>query len=110
MSKLNISELDAKIRETVRILNEYGFETCDSGDGSKYPEMECARDHAHVSIIVTPEELVDETDRLLNILDMLGVKVGPIGDENCAWIQASYDPVGETAILEVLHLTDDMWV
>jgi hypothetical protein len=35
-------QLDPGIRETVRYLHGCGFITADSGDGSKYPEMECA--------------------------------------------------------------------
>jgi hypothetical protein len=35
-------QLDPGIRETVRYLHGCGFITTDSGDGSKYPEMECA--------------------------------------------------------------------
>ena len=33
MKDIDYGELDPGIRETVRRLNEEGFETCDSGDG-----------------------------------------------------------------------------
>lgn len=45
---INYDELDPGIRDVVRAINEWGWVTCDSGDGSKAGTMECALDHPHV--------------------------------------------------------------
>lgn len=45
---INYDELDPGIRDVVRAINEWGWKTCDSGDGSKAGTMECALDHPHV--------------------------------------------------------------
>lgn len=41
-------QLDPGIRDVVRAIHEWGWKTCDSGDGSKAGTMECALDHPHV--------------------------------------------------------------
>lgn len=48
MNRPNYAELDEGIRDVVRMLNDHGIETCDSGDGSKAGEMECAIEIPHV--------------------------------------------------------------
>lgn len=45
---IDYDALDPGIREVVRAINEWGWRTCDSGDGSKAGVMECALDHPHV--------------------------------------------------------------
>lgn len=47
-AEINYDALDPGIREVVRAINEWGWKTCDSGDGSKAGTMEGALDHPHV--------------------------------------------------------------
>lgn len=45
---IDYDALDPGIRDVVRAISEWGWKTCDSGDGSKAGTMECALDHPHV--------------------------------------------------------------
>ncbi len=45
---INYDDLDPGIRDVVRAINDWGWRTVDSGDGSKAGTMECALDHPHV--------------------------------------------------------------
>ena len=47
-AQIDYDTLDPGIRDVVRAINEWGWKTCDSGDGSKAGTMECALDHPHV--------------------------------------------------------------
>jgi hypothetical protein len=95
VDELNYEELDPGIRDTVRLLNEAGFETCDSGDGvSKLPEDYESGDalaFAHVVALVPPGELIPEAHRMVQVL----------GDH---WaVEASYYPDGCFATLMARH-------
>jgi hypothetical protein len=46
---LNVDELDPGIRDLVVYLRACGWDTIDSGDGSKVGEMECALPYRHVA-------------------------------------------------------------
>jgi hypothetical protein len=102
-------DLDVGVRGVVRLLNENGFTTCDSGDGkskfgedgkplpewrSEDPDFEWVMDIPHVAIRVEAAKLASECDRLLTLLVETGVSLeqqGPTGTEPS--IQGSYDPV-----------------
>ena len=101
MSEIDYDELDPGIRETVRWLNERGFRTTDSGDGSKAAEMPCAMAEPNVAISVAPADLVQEADRLHRLLTEAGIHFSAIGTGG-RFIQASYDPADGTASACVL--------
>lgn len=109
------AELDPGIRETVRWLNENGFETTDSGDGkTKFEDGDapcCAMDIPNVAIKVDRERLVAETDRLFALLTARGCGPVPAGPEVVPGevnLQGFYDPtVGDgPAFILVLGLND----
>lgn len=82
------AELDAGIRETVRVLWAAGFTPTDSGDGSKAATMECAVETAHVFMRCDPAHLIAEADRLAAL-----VSAWPrTGDYNGEVVEASYAP------------------
>ena len=86
MDEFDYTQIDEGIRDVVRSLREAGFDTCDSGDGTK-DDMGCALDYPNVSAIVDVDTLVEEGDRMLEVL----------GDD---WIvQASYSPNDGYALL-----------
>lgn len=85
MKEINYEELDSGIRDTVRFLRENGFNTTDSGDGTK-TDMECAIKEPHVFMTCAKEELIDEADRLYKLI--IDTKTeGYVFD-----IQANYNP------------------
>lgn len=83
-----ISELDEGIREIVAILYLDGFNPVDSGDGSKSGSMEGALEFRHVFMVVDPEDLLREADRL----NQLALRLGP------PWtVEATYKPADKSA-------------
>lgn len=106
---MNYEELDPNIRKVVQLLRENNFDTTDSGDGSKYPEMECAEPIANVySVVRHWSNLQTECDRMHQLLLQ---KVGePImTNEGPSWIvQGTYLPGDKIAIVELHGVTDDM--
>ena len=113
MDQETINELSPEIKELVVWLNERGFETTDSGDGSNHAEgMECASEQPMVAIQVDhPLILIQEADRLYQELKAKGVDlIPPESDCDCVgitWpaVHASYDPVDGMAILVLLNVT-----
>lgn len=94
-------ELDPGIRETVRWLNDHGFETTDSGDGlSKFDAEgepmkgweDCVMPFPHVVISVDAIFLVRECDRLVRHLEAIGLSIGQQGLDDGIFIQGTYDP------------------
>ena len=65
---INYDELDPGIREIVKKLNNAGFITTDSGDGSKYPDMEGALPFPMIVCKTTVENLILESHRLMSFL------------------------------------------
>jgi hypothetical protein len=100
LSDLDYEDIDVGVRVLVRRLRAKGFDTCDSGDGTK-TGMGCARDHAHVTIQVKPDDLVSEARRLRDEVGYVGVfRLGPIGSGGWS-IQATYDPCDESAFIDL---------
>ena len=66
-----IEECDPGIREVVRKLVGFGYETIDSGDGVSKPDdwyaSGYARDHAHVVVKTTVGRMVQDTETLFCI-------------------------------------------
>lgn len=55
ITKEEIAGLDPKIRNLVLLINQIGYTTTDSGDGSKFGQMEGALNIPHV-VIQLPQE------------------------------------------------------
>lgn len=114
-----IEEMNPGIRKTVQWLRDNGFRTCDSGDGVTH-ECECDRDQAYVVIRVEPYEMAAEADRLMKLLDGMGVSLADayeaVGDAYAAgtlgekmdypFLQADYNPVNGIATLDLACVSD----
>lgn len=96
---IDYDALDPGIRETVRWLRGYGFDTCDSGDGSKAPDMECSVPFPMVAMLVDPAYLIGESHRLRGALSHEGIEAKD-GD-----IQASYDPTSMIGMIVLSNVT-----
>ena len=115
MDQKTIDGLSPRIRKLVVWLNKNIHRTTDSGDGSNHEEgMECAVPFPMIAIIVTPFTMVSEAYRLLNDLRELGIDLKKIGrkghkaDETTPSIQATFDPVDQTAVIILANVTDEM--
>ena len=115
----NYEELDPGIRGTVRWLNDRFFETTDSGDGfSKFKDDDFPKSRPelipfpHVIMVVPSIVLIDETDRLAELINSAGLKVlarGPELTEGEINIDATYDPAQpEDGIIMLFGLNDEM--
>lgn len=108
---VNYDELSPDIRNVVRMLREYGFDTTDSGDGSRFAAGdEQGYPVPMVAIKVSPADLVSETDRLLALLRLKRIPVtapGPeLGFEVC--IEASYEPCSGLGLIVLTGLDDTL--
>lgn len=84
--------IDPGVRAHVRALNDAGFETTDSGDGSKSGWMEGAVEWPHVVCVVEPGALVADAHRCAEVLAL-----PPFG---AGWtVEASYSPHDGVAML-----------
>lgn len=111
MSELDYDELDPGIRDTVRWLRDRGFKTTDSGDGAtKLLEIrdEEALPYPHVFMVVDDaNDALDEAHRLVCELRDYGIPVCPVG-MGTTWIQLTYDPCSEVAVVELGDLNDSL--
>lgn len=103
MKKIDYSELNPGIRETVRFLREYGFETTDSGDGVTNVEagMEGAVPYPHVHMQISDVNMRRDAHRLANALITNGFQPEP------GMIQMTYDPMLPQATMLSLSGVDD---
>lgn len=101
-----VAELDPGICWTVQWLREHGFDTCDSGNGSKAGTMECALPYPNVTMRVSPDYLIAETRRLRSLLVETGIDVVPITTDEQPCIQGSYDPSDDVAIVVLFGVND----
>lgn len=104
--ELDVSQLDEGIRDLVVLLRENGFETTDSGDGSKAMDMDCAVDVPHVYMKGDLETAKAESTRLMKLLESHSV----LFDGEVTSIEVSYSPVDDICMLAVFGVTDDMLV
>jgi hypothetical protein len=103
------------IKETVKLLRELGFDTCDSGDGATHL-CECDAPVPYVHIKVSRAQLCDEADRLREIIESrAGATIwtremaDPIGEEGETYnpsIQASYVPHDGHSLISMYGITD----
>lgn len=98
-----LAEVSPGVRELVRRLNECGFTTCDSGDGSNFAAgMECADPVAHVHMRIEPREGVPASH------DLSGLLTAWLGrDLRDSEVQFTYDPVNEIGLLSILGVRDE---
>lgn len=112
---LNLDEIDPGIRRTVQWLNERGWKTTDSGDGSSKIGTEaedCMEVIPNVTIVLdNPSDLVFEAHHLLDALVEHGLDPEATilvdGQEMPVWqIEALYLPGPKVAILQLVGVTD----
>ena len=108
---LGDENLNPGIVQLVKLLNDAGFGTTDSGDGETH-DHDCDRDHGYVVIMTDSANLVTETDRLKTVLEQAGILVVPqdMGrpEVGCCYVQAMYCPADGFAIIDVMHVHDRM--
>lgn len=101
-----IDGLDPGIRDMVVALNDAGFRTTDSGDGVSKAE-EIARgdalNFAHVAVLVKPEDLLSEADRLLSWIRDWQIHDHRFVGSN---IEATYYPRSQIGLIFVSALPD----
>lgn len=103
-----LNDLDPNIINTVLLLRDNGYETCDSGDGHYKLVNDIDPDalpYPHVFIMSTLDTFVEECDSLVHLLMGCGITFGPGSN---AFIQVSYSPFDRNVFIEVLNITDDM--
>ncbi len=101
-----MSELNPGIVKTVALLREWGYDTCDSGDGKTH-DFECDRDCAYVVMVVHNQyELVAQANILRAMLCDRGVDLQQ--QPTMPFLQASYCPVDHIAVLDLNGVDDAM--
>ena len=96
--------LNPGVRGAVRLLHQWGFETCDSGDGMT-GDHECDREGAYIVIVSTPETLAWDADRLKERLEGIEIDVTPQGQPGPS-VQANYCPADYMALIDLHDLSD----
>lgn len=96
-----LNYLDPGIRLTVAALAAAGFQICDSGDGQARQD----REGSYVVIQSTSRDLTSDAADLMLFLQHNGIQVVQIGCDGVQ-IQATFDPVDGTAIIDVSGIHD----
>ena len=105
LSAEQLEQLNPGIRMMVQWLREKGFDTRDSGD-SKTHQFECDLPVPYVHIMVEPEKLVSETDRLVRLLACVGIEVEPCNEEgDNPNIESVYLPANRMGLISVFNVT-----
>jgi len=109
MTEINYDELDPGIRDIVRILNNLGYQTTDSGDGSKYPEMGCAMPYRNVALVIEAGELIHESlphNHLIGLFEQCGDIKKTLGD---SWqVYLNWSP-GDSHAIVVCEELSEAW-
>ena len=107
MDAKTIKNLPPKVRDLVVWLNEQGFQTTDSGDGSNFENgMEGALPVPMIVIKTTIIDLIIKASDLHATLSGIGVDFSdPL---NGPKIEATYDPEDESALIILYNVTSDM--
>lgn len=105
---LDLSLLNPGIRRTVALLRANDFETVNSGDGVTH-ECVCDSPFPYVTITVEPLALIDEADRLYDLMTDLGIEVGYMAEDGSGIaIEAAYWPTSGDAYIILNGVDDDM--
>ncbi len=116
---INYDELDPGIRRLVRLLNDWGWPTTDSGDGKTKGENGADFPHVIVSCDCPVSFVADYSHTLLERLKaalkpearkkLERVQEGDCGDDMTiyATLEVSYSPIDETTILSLVGICDD---
>jgi hypothetical protein len=106
--------LNPGIVRLVQLLNDNGFETCDSGDGETH-DFSCDRPYPYVCMKVVPSLAVKQAKKLHLLLQKQGLQVVSQTEAFSAsespsgpCIQLSYDPCDDIAILDLMGVKDSM--
>jgi hypothetical protein len=106
-----LATLNPGIRHTVQTLREWGFLTLDSGDGETH-QFECDRECPYVVIRVAPEKLVEESHRLMDLLEDRAIRFDepphaqedPEGWAKYPRMESIYLPMERMAIIDVSNV------
>lgn len=108
-----VTSLSPGVRDLVILLNELGFRTCDSGDGSNYAHgMGCAVPFPMIAIETDRSNLCSEADRLMHVLEERGVSFEPKTQEagedspeaQFPHIDATYSPQDGHAVIVLYNV------
>lgn len=119
-----LDSLNPGIRRTVTWLRSLGFDTCDSGDGMTH-DHPCDRAYPYVVMRLNTDELIATAHDLKGCVSgalgrgpLRGTREGRVVSATEAFasgetprgvcIQASYDPVEQVALLELIGMCDAM--
>ena len=102
---MNFREINPGICKLVAMLQDHGFDTCDSGDGITNPQLKIdgAMEIPNVFMTVPPAAIVSESKRLL---DLLCSRVDFESESSVASIEASYSPLDDTAVIALTGIDD----
>jgi len=110
MNKHDANKLSLGVKDLVLWLNDQGFNTCDSGDGTNFAAgMGCAVPFPMVAIEVPPDKMHAEADRLKRVLTERGVDFTPPKDEasedvQFPTIEASYNPQDGYSVIVLYNI------
>ena len=99
------SNINPGIRRVVKLLNDAGFMTCDSGDGETH-DHSCDRDEPYVVVRTRPDWLVEVSNNIARLLEKQG-----LGDRLEVFdiiITATYSPIDGIAAIDISGIHDRM--
>lgn len=102
---MNFREINPGVCKLVAMLQDHGFDTCDSGDGITNPQLgiDGAMEVPNVFMTVPPAAIVSESKRLL---DLLCSRIDFESESSVASIEASYSPLDDTAVIALTGVDD----
>jgi len=112
LTKMTIANLNPEIRDLVVWLNEMGYETTDSGDGTNHTNgMEGALEFPHIAVLFNPNQsrwqnAILQARDLHKELKERGIKFGYLDKDPI--IELHYNPEDDTALIMVCNVTSDM--
>ena len=109
MREIDYGEISKGVRELVRLLNEAGFETTDSGDGTHHLEgMEGAPPFPMVAIIVEPWLATFRSHQLMSLLMSNGLDKSKLTFNGEPSIMLTYSPSesDRLAMIMLLNILD----
>lgn len=109
LATFDYDSLNPGVRKLVRLLNEAGFATTDSGDGGT-SEFECDRGYAYV--VIVPDWCRDMVRQARDIRDLLierGVSFSELSEMGTEpYLYLDYNPVDESVFIHLMNVTDSL--